>query len=121
MGQYYIVCNLTKKISIQPAFANWKYGEFDWEEIIKLMKWDKTDNIKAFGDYGDIVVYNGERKEHTFIDRDNVKESDYASDDCVDKYIHNITREIIDHPLSLEEYRLACDNYNKSMKEEAKH
>ena len=91
MGQYYIIYNQDKQQSVKPAFANWKLGEFNFDEIIQIMNWSKDDIIYAIGDYGDIIIYNG--------DEDDINEDIYEM-----KFICNFTKKVVDKEYSYEEF-----------------
>ena len=108
MGQYYIIYNFTKKQSAKPAFANWKLGEWDWEDVIAKMGWEASDELRAYGDYGDVVSYKDgreEEEEEVSSSEDEKNESENLSvQNFEKKYVCNVTGKILDQPYSWEEY-----------------
>ncbi len=58
MGVYYFVVNHTVKQTASPTVANWKYGEWGWDELLSLLGWSKTDDIVAYGDDWSVLFYN---------------------------------------------------------------
>ncbi len=89
MGQYFIICNFTKKQKVKPAFANWKWGEWgQWDTVLAVLGWDKTDNIVAYGDDGDRVPYND--------DDTSAEDSGDEVGECKQLYICNFTDKIVD-------------------------
>lgn len=63
MTQRYNLYNKTKKVLISHVNKSWKYREWEWIDIMKIMKWEKTDEIFAIGDKGDLIAFvNGEEK-----------------------------------------------------------
>jgi hypothetical protein len=138
MGQYYIIYNLTKKQSVKPAFANWKEHEWEWDNVIETMGWEKTDDLRAYGDSGDVIFYNEGliRKEFSCENEDNeeisqddnnvlettsegTSEKTVTNDVFEKKYICEITGKIVDHEYSQKEYvQLLKEEYSQLLKEE---
>lgn len=122
MGQYFIIYNLTKKQVVKPAFANWKLGEWEWEDVIKKMGWDSTDELQACGDSGSTILYkDGWTKEEEDEEFFNSEEEDSKNTEEDGglwgspppetfkwKYICNVTGKILDQPYSFEEYNKLC-------------
>ena len=105
MGQYYIIYNLTKKQSAKPAFANWKLGEWEWEDVIEKMGWEATDELRAYGDYGSQINYKeGVEEDEETSFSENEDDSNLAQTDFEKKYICNVTGKVLDQPYSFEEY-----------------
>jgi len=64
MGQYYELINFTRKVKVSVGKF---YGDFDY--YVKLLGWDKNDEVTAYGDYDDIIHMNPKAP-------DNIKEMD---------------------------------------------
>jgi len=110
MGQYYIIYNVTRKVSVKPAKANWKSGEWSWAEVIELMGWSHDDEIVAIGDYGSVIPYSGHDDDSCGNDsEDDYDDSEDDSSNClngteyVKKYINEQTGEVLDEPVVIYE------------------
>lgn len=59
MGQYFLLTNLTRKESA-------RIGTFDndWEYYLKILGWNRDENIYAQGDYDDIYYLNRKAPEN---------------------------------------------------------
>jgi hypothetical protein len=98
MGQYYILYNWTRKQTVKPAFANWKIGEYDWDRVLLVMGWSRTDQLIAIGDYGDAVLYDCP------FDQEPEWLFELDARECTDRYICNVTGKEVDHEYSFEEW-----------------
>lgn len=58
MGQYYLLVNTTRH---QQSHVGSFYGE--WDIYLRLFGWEKTDNVTAYGDYGNVMHMNCEAPE----------------------------------------------------------
>ena len=117
MGQYFIIFNLTKWQSVEPAFANWKQGEFDWENVITVMGWEKSDDLRAYGDSGRVYGYiNGEYisyPDHNFDQSGAEDETDGLSTPYERRYICNVKNITLDQPYDYQEFAKLLSEKNK--------
>ena len=102
MTQRFDLCNKTKKVILSYIIKSWAFGTWEWDEILKVMKWDKTDEIFGLGDKGDVITYhNGEEK---FTESKDVKFPESLN--CKDyqrKYIWG--NNIFDRDITQEEWQ----------------
>lgn len=62
MGQYFDVYNSTKR---QYASVGKFYGsDEEWKDLLRVLKWDVTDDIVAYGDEGDIFKLHDDKHEN---------------------------------------------------------
>ena len=61
MGVSYNIYNLTTQQTVSKANGYWTFGQWQWEPIIQAMNWNKTDEIKAISEEGDVYVYRMDR------------------------------------------------------------
>lgn len=59
MGEYFFVINKNRKVIVKPKVANWKYCEFEFADVIKIMGWNLKEVIYAIGDNGSIIWCRG--------------------------------------------------------------
>ena len=111
MGQYFIIYNLTRRQSVKPAFANWKWGEWDWVEVIKIMGWKDSDELRAYGDSGTVYGYCNGKTTSSHQEEEKTQSDDEKTQPYERKYICNIRGTVLDQPYDYEEYcKLIDDN-----------
>lgn len=105
MGQYFIICNLTKKQQVKPAFGHWKFGQWDWYKVIKIMGWEITDQIFAYSDSGLVYKYHPNRNvtraddsSPSPIKTNDSSPSPIKTNDFECKYICEIRNIVLDQP-----------------------
>ena len=120
MGVSFLIYNFTRKQVVGNAIGYWKSGEWDWDQVIKIMNWNQNDEIKAISEEGDVYIYTIECTdwEQKFEEGDadeylELKDEDEDEDEDEDdrwvkgfekKYISEFSDQILDAKYSLEEY-----------------